>query len=252
MEFNEFQDELISIITPVYNSEKYIEEAIQSVLKQTYKKWEMIIVNDCSQDESDSKISFFLNENRIHYIKLKENVGAAKARNIALQEAKGRYIAFLDSDDYWKIEKLEKQFRFMKEKQYGFTFTAYEILNQKRSKIILVPKSLNYSQFMKNTIIGTSTVMIDRRVIGDVRLIDVKKDHDSMTWAMLLRKGNNAYGLNENLSFYRKVKTSISSNKLNAIKNHWINCRKIEKISLLKCMYYFVFYGFNAFKKHRI
>ncbi|HDX9638875.1 TPA: glycosyltransferase family 2 protein [Bacillus mobilis] len=243
------KDILVTIITPVYNSEKYIGQTIQSVLSQTHENWEMFIADDCSSDNTAKVVNEFQDE-RIKYFKLDENSGAAVARNKALEKAKGRYIAFLDADDMWKPEKLEKQLRFMLENQVGFSFTGYEILKEKDNKIISVPEKLNYSQFMKNTIIGTLTVMINKDIVGDVRLVNVKKDHDSMTWAKILRSGNLAYGLNESLAYYRKVEGSISNDKFKAAKNHWNNCRNIEKLSLPKCLYYFFFYGVNAVKKH--
>ncbi len=246
---NNLKDVLVSIITPVYNSEKYIGETIESVLSQTYKNWELIIADDCSKDNTAGVISKFTDP-RIKYFKLKNNSGAAVARNQALERAKGKYIAFLDADDMWKPEKLEKQLNFMINNNIGFSFTGYEILRSGDNKVIKVPSKLNYSQFMMNTIIGTLTVMINIDIIGEVRLVNVKKDHDSMTWAKLLRQGHIAYGLNESLAYYRKVEGSISNDKFKAAKNHWNNCRKIEKLSLLKCLFYFFFYGINTIKKH--
>lgn len=242
-------DELVSIITPVYNSEKYIGDTIKSVLAQKHTDWEMIIADDCSKDNTVEVVKQFTDP-RIKYFKLKKNSGAAIARNEALEKAQGKYIAFLDADDMWKPEKLEKQLNFMMENRIGFSFTGYEILREGGNKIIKPPQKLNYSQFMKNTIIGTLTVMINTDIVGEIRLVNVKKDHDSMTWAKLLRKGHIAYGLNESLAYYRKLEGSISNNKLKAARNHWNNCRNIEKLSLLKCLYYFFFYGINAVKKH--
>lgn len=243
-------DALVSIITPVYNSEKYIHAAIHSVLSQTYTNWEMLIADDCSTDKTEEVIKKCLQDPRIKYFKLKNNSGAAVARNFILAKAVGEYIAFLDADDMWKPEKLEKQLTFMKNNRIGFSFTSYEILNDSENKAISVPKSLNYGQFMKNSIIGMLTVMIDRKIIGDIRLVNIKKDHDSMTWAKVLREGSTAYGLNESLAYYRKVPGSISSNKFKAAKNHWNNCRQIEGLPIWKCIYYFVFYSVNAVKKH--
>ncbi|RDU37128.1 glycosyltransferase family 2 protein [Neobacillus piezotolerans] len=242
-------DDLVSIITPVYNSEKYIADTVKSVVAQTYSKWELLIVDDCSTDNTREVVNDFKDQ-RIKYLKLNINSGAAAARNEALQRAKGKYIAFLDADDMWKPNKLEKQLKFMIENKIGFSFTGYEILREKENKVIKVPSTLNYSQFMKNTIIGTLTVMINTELVGEVRLVNVKKDHDSMTWAKLLRDGHLAYGLNESLAYYRKVVGSISNDKFKAAKNHWNNCRNIEKLSLLRCIYFFFFYGINAVKKH--
>lgn len=243
------KDVLVSIITPVYNSEEYIGDTIKSVLSQTHENWEMFIADDCSQDRTAEVISQFKDE-RIKYFKLDENAGAAVARNKALEKANGNFIAFLDADDMWKPDKLQKQLEFMIKDNIGFSFTGYEILKEEENKVIKVPSQLNYSQFMKNTIIGTLTVMINVDIVGEVRLINVKKDHDSMTWAKILREGNLAYGLDESLAYYRKVEGSISNDKFKAAKNHWNNCRNIEKLSLPKCLYYFFFYGINAVKKH--
>jgi teichuronic acid biosynthesis glycosyltransferase TuaG len=247
---NNLKDVIVSIITPVYNSEQYIGETIESVLSQTHTNWEMIIADDCSKDNTAEIISKFTIDPRIIYFKLENNSGAAIARNQALERAKGEYIAFLDADDMWKPEKLERQLNFMINNNIGFSFTGYEILRSNNNKVIKVPPKLNYRQFMMNTVIGTLTVMINTAIVGEVRLVDVKKDHDSMTWAKLLRQGHIAYGLNESLAYYRKVEGSISNDKFKAVKNHWNNCRRIEKLSLLTCLYYFFFYGINAIKKH--
>ncbi|WP_235068976.1 glycosyltransferase family 2 protein [Turicibacter sp. TJ11] len=243
------QKNLVSIVTPVYNSEKYIKDTIKSVLSQTYTNWEMLIVDDCSIDETASIIAQF-KDPRIRYIKLSHNSGAARARNVALENINGKFIAFLDADDMWKPDKLETQLKFMLDNNYAFTYTAYEIIQEGDNKLINVPNKLSYSQFMKNTIIGTLTVMINTEITGSIRLVDVKKDHDSMTWAKLLRSGYTAYGLNESLAYYRKVSGSISNNKIKAALNHWKNCRNIERLSVCKCAYYFIFYAANAFKKH--
>lgn len=242
-------ENLVSIITPVYNSEKYIGQTINSVLEQTYPTWEMIIADDCSNDSTENVVKQF-SDSRIKYFKLDKNSGAAIARNKAIEKARGRFIAFLDADDMWKPNKLEKQLNFMVKNNIGFSFTGYEILRENVNKVIKVPETLNYSQFMKDTIIGTLTVMLNIEMVGEIRLVNVKKDHDSMTWAKLLREGNIAYGLNESLAYYRRVGGSISNNKFKAVKNHWDNCRHIERISRTKCAYYFIFYIMNAFKKH--
>jgi len=247
---NKTEPVLVSVITPIYNSEKYIGDAIKSVQNQTYTNWEMLIVDDCSTDNSEIVIQSYLNDCRIQYFHLTENMGGARARNRALEDAKGRIIAFLDADDQWKPDKLKKQLEFMLKNKYGFTFTGYDILKKTNNKCIHVPQKVSYTDFMKNTIIGTLTVMIDRNIVGNINMVDVKKDHDSMTWAKILRKGNIAYGLDESLSLYRKVSGSISNNKFKAVKNHWQNCRKIDKIPFLKCCYYFLFYIANAIKKH--
>lgn len=244
------EERLVSVITPAYNAEKYIKDAIDSVLMQTYKNWEMIIVDDGSTDTTVEVISQY-EDTRIKLFKIEKNSGVAVAMNTALEKASGTLIAFLDADDIWKPEKLEKHVEFMLENGYAFSFSAYEIIKEKKNKIVRAPKSQNYSQYMRNTIIGTSVTMLDLDKIGkDFRMVNLRKDLDSMTWAKLLREGYIAYGLNESLALYRKVESSISNDKWKAAVNHWKNCREVEKLSFFKCLYYFIGYAFNATLKH--
>lgn len=246
-------DDLVSIITPVYNSERFIKETIESVQSQTYRNWEMILIDDCSTDLSEKIIKEFIKyDNRIKYMKLKENSGAAVARNTGLNLAKGRYIAFLDSDDMWKEEKLEKQIYFMKNNNYGFTFTSYEMIDEYgsvASKVVNVPKQIDYNGLLKNTIIGCLTVVIDRKMIGDFRMPLIRKGQDTATWLSILKKCEYAYSIKETLAYYRVVKGSISSNKIKALKRTWYVYRNIENIKFLKCIYFFSIYIFNAIKK---
>lgn len=246
--------DLVSIITPAYNCEKYISEAIESVLSQTYLNWEMIIVNDMSSDNTGSIVNDYIKkDNRIKLINLEQNSGAAIARNTALDKAKGKFIAFLDSDDRWKKDKLEKQIKFMKENNYGFSFSKYEYIideNNKRQKIFDVPERLNYTQALKNTVIGCLTVVIDKSIVGDFRMPLVRRGQDNLTWLMILKNGNIAYGLNENLAEYRVVNGSLSNNKIIALKRQWKNYRREVKLPLVKCIYYYIFYVLNNIKKY--
>lgn len=250
---DKYVDGLVSIITPVYNAEKFIEKTIKSVQIQTYTNWEMILVDDLSQDNSGEIIKKIQkNDNRIKYIKLKENSGAAVARNTAIENANGRYIAFLDSDDLWKRNKLEKQISFMKENNCGFTFTSYEIMSEEGinlNKIVQVPKKINYDGLLKNTIIGCLTVVIDRKLVGDFGMPLIRKGQDTATWLKILKNYEYAYGINENLANYRLVKRSISSNKIGALKRTWNTYRNVEKLSLIKSCYVFICYIINAIKK---
>lgn len=250
---NNYIDDLVSIITPVYNAERFIEETIKSVQAQTYTNWEMILVDDLSSDNSESIIKKFQKQDdRIKYIKLKENSGAAVARNTAIENARGRYIAFLDSDDLWKYNKLEKQIDFMKSNNYGFTFTSYELMNEdgcNLNKIVKVPNKINYDGLLKNTIIGCLTVVIDRKLVGDFRMPLLRKGQDTATWLKILKSYEYAYSLKENLANYRLVEGSISSNKIGALKRTWNTYRKVEKLSLIKSIYVFGHYTINAIKK---
>ena len=251
---NNYQNDLVSIITPAYNSEKYIAETIESVLAQTYPNWEMLIVNDCSIDNTAKIVQSYADKDkRIKLINLTKNSGAAIARNIAMQNAKGRYIAFLDSDDLWKKEKLQKQLKFMQKNGYAFTFTAYQYLKQKADeplRVIKVPESLSYEQSLKNTIIGCLTVIVDRKQTGNFQMPLVRAGQDHLTWWLLMKRGFKAYGLQENLAEYRRVEGSISHNRVKAIKRHWKLYREYEKLGLLKSTYCFICYAIHAVKKH--
>lgn len=250
----QYEDGLVSIITPAYNAAAYIAETIESVLAQTYTNWEMLIVNDCSKDNTSEIVqSYAAKDKRIKLINLKQNSGAAVARNTAIQNAKGRYIAFLDSDDLWKKEKLQKQLSFMQQNDYAFTFTEYQYLKLKpdeKLRIIKVPRSLTYEQSLKNTIIGCLTVIVDRKQTRNFQMPLVRAGQDHLTWWLLMKRGFKAYGLQENLAEYRRVEGSISHNRFNAIKRHWKLYRKYEKLSLLKSTYCFICYALHAVKKH--
>lgn len=246
-------ENLVSVITPVYNSEKYIEKTILSVLNQTYKNLEIILVDDCSSDNSKEIISHLQkNDERVKYVKLDKNSGAAVARNTGLGAANGQFIAFIDSDDIWKEEKLEQQLAFMKNKKASFTYTAYETLTEDgavQNSHIHVPTKINYPSLLKNTAIACSTVIIDKKIVGDFRMPLVRKGQDTATWLQILKKIDYAYGYDKVLSSYRKVAGSISSNKIAALKRTWNTYYNIEKLPFLKAVYYFSFYTFNAIKK---
>ena len=249
------EDILVSIITPVYNCEQLLPETIECVINQSYKNWEMLLVDDCSTDNSASIVKKYAkNDSRIKYIKLKENSGAAIARNTALSKSKGRFIAYLDSDDLWKKEKLEKQVKFMVDNNYAFTCTDYEKIDEQGkslNKIIRIPKKVNYNLYLRNTIIQTVGVMVDSDITGKELLVmpNIRRRQDAATWCQILKAGYDCYELPENLSYYRVVTNSLSSNKFKAVKGTWSLYRDIEKLPLLKSCYCFVGYAFNAVKK---
>lgn len=246
-------ENFVSIVTPVYNSEKFISYTIESVINQTYQNWEMIIVDDCSRDDSANIIEkYCLADTRIKYIKLEKNSGAAVARNVGIDISKGRFIAFLDSDDLWEPEKLEKQIKFMEENKIGFSFTSYRLIDEEGNdlnKVITVPSKVNYDDLLKNTIIGCLTVVIDKNIIGDFRMPLVRAGQDTATWLSILRRGFEAYGINEPLARYRKVNGSISSNKIKALKRTWNTYKNIEKLPFPKLCYVFTCYVINAIRK---
>ena len=242
---------LVSIITPSYNTSKFIEECICSVLDQSYTNWELIIVDDCSADNSPQIIKKY-NDKRIQLIELDSNVGAAEARNIALRRAKGKYIAFLDSDDLWESQKLEKQISFMETEDIAFSFSAYQPISEdglKLYSIIHAPKSVTYSSYLKNTIIGCLTVVIDREKTGDFEMPNIRSSHDMALWLLIMRRGFTAYGLDENLARYRIVSTSNTASKWRAAKDVWKVYREIEKLSFFYSSWCFLNYAFNALEK---
>ena len=241
----------VDIIMPVYNCEKYIGEAIETVKKQTYTNWKIIIINDNSTDNTKKEIEKKLEE-KIIFIDLKEHVGVAEARNIGLKNSKSRYIAFLDADDMWVENKLEEQLNFMKKNEYGFTYTSFSYLKRnKQKKVKKIPESLTYNQPLKNTIILTSTVMIDKQKIEEFCMPQIHSE-DTATWWTILKKGKKAYGLNEVLSIYRITKQGLSSNKIKNIRKTWDLYRKFEKLSYTKTLYYFSNYIVHAIEKRII
>jgi teichuronic acid biosynthesis glycosyltransferase TuaG len=244
-------DKLVSIIVPVYNAGAYIEDTIEMVCRQTYGHWELLLVDDCSADDGRKKIEAFCRrDERIHLIAKEKNEGAAKARNTGIFHAKGRFIAFLDADDAWLPAKLEKELRFMEEKEAAFVFTGYEFGDEQAKgtgKIVTVPEALTYKEALSRTVIFTSTVLFDTEKIGKplIEMPDVKSE-DTATWWKILRNGYTAYGLNEVLVIYRRPGKSLSSNKIAAIKRIWNLYRREEKLSLPYSIYNFVLWAFGA------
>lgn len=237
---------LISVITPAYNAARFIGETIESVQKQTYPHWEMVIVDDCSTDETVRIVEEYMEKDpRIKLHVLEENSGSAIARNTAMELAKGRYIAFLDSDDRWLPEKLEKQLKFMEEKDIAFSFTTYVRMLEDGTQteaLSNTPEYVDYDDLMKRCVIGCLTVMLDRDKVGHEKMVNIRTRQDYVYWLTITKKGFLAYGLPEVLAEYRLVDNSISSNKWKAAKRNWYVFRKIEKQSLPKSIWYFAHY----------
>jgi len=245
--------DIVSIITPSYNSEKYLKDCIFSVLNQTFTSWEMLIVDDASTDNSKAVIELYSKKDkRIKAFFLEKNIGPAMARNYAINKASGRYIAFLDSDDIWLPHKLKVQLDFMKLNNYSFVFSSYQVISEDNNTIInsiQVPKKINYNQYLKNTIIGCLTVVIDKTKYKDLQMPDLRSSHDMALWLDLLRDGSFAYGIGQPLAQYRLVKSSNTNNKFKAIYDVWRVYRSYEGFSFFYSLYNFVFYLFNAIKK---
>lgn len=244
-------EELVSIIVPVYGAAEYIAETTAMVKRQTYPNWELIFVDDCSPDDSAEIIEDIIaRESKIRLIRKERNEGAAKARNTGLEESKGRYIAFLDADDVWMPDKLEKELAFMQRKQAAFVFTAYEFGDEQArgtGKIVAVPKQLTYKKALSRTVIFTSTVLFDTEKIDrNLLWMPEVESEDTATWWKILQSGYTAYGLNEVLVIYRRPGKSLSSNKFTAIKRIWHLYREVERLSLPVSAFCFVSWAIRA------
>jgi teichuronic acid biosynthesis glycosyltransferase TuaG len=243
----------VSIITPLYNGARYIEQTILSVIRQTYPDWEMIIVDDCSTDHPETVISrYVVQDNRIRLIRLDKNSGAAGARNVAIDQAGGDYIAFLDGDDVWKPKKLERQVSLMTNQDLAFSFTSYEIMAQDGTltgKLVHAPNIIDYRHYLKNTVIGCLTVMINRQKTGEFRMPMIRSSHDMALWLELMKRGFKAYGIDEVLASYRLVSSSNSANKFQAAEDVWHVYRDIEKLSFFYSIYNLTGYTFHAIRK---
>lgn len=246
--------ELVSIVTANYNAEKFIVETIDSVLSQSYQNWEMIIVDDCSTDGSIGIVKEYIaKDSRIRLIQLEQNSGPAVARNRAIEEAKGRYIAFLDSDDIWKPEKLEKQIAFMQENHIDFSYAAYNLIDEDGAEkgYFSIPEKQNYIDLLKTCSIGCLTAIYDIKKLGKIKMPNIKRAQDYALWLRILKKTKYAYGLNEILGTYRLRNTSVSSNKFKKAKYQWKVYREVEKMGLFKSTFYFAHYAINGFRKYK-
>lgn len=245
---------LISIITPVYNCAAFIAETIRSVQAQTHTNWEMLIADDGSTDETAAICRHFAEDDaRIQLLSLSQNGGAAKARNEAIQQAKGEYLAFLDGDDIWLPQKLEQQVQFMQTHNLSFSFTGYTIMDENGTDAgaeIQAPSIVDYHTLAGNTIIGCLTVMLNRHKIGPVEMPSIQPE-DTALWLQLLRKGHTAYGLAQPLAKYRIVKGSVSRNKWRAAARYWNLLRIQEKLGVIKGSAYFLKYAWNAYQKNK-
>lgn len=227
---------LVSVITPTYNSENYIAATIRSVQNQTYAHWEMIIVDDCSSDQTASMIlDFVTSDNRIKFYKLEKNAGAGVARNQAVSLAAGRYIAFLDADDLWKPEKLQHQIGFMQTHDLPFTFSFYECIDEvgnSLNKRVEAPQRLRYWQLFFCNFVGNLTGIYDTQTFGKIPISSLRKRQDWMVWLTVLKKIKTAQPIPESLAFYRVRKDSISASKFKLLEHNY--------------NVYRIFYGFNT------
>ena len=245
---------LVSVITPVYNVEKYIDRTLNSVFSQTYDKIEIILVDDQSTDGSAAIIKRYSESHpEIVYYLQPQNMGAGYARNKALELARGQYVAFLDADDVWKPKKIEKQVSLMREKDAAFCFTAIEMIDGDDNVIKgkrKVKEVIDYKFLLSNTMIPTSGVMVDRVKKGDFSMHLRRGGQDYATWLRILRDGTKAYGIDEALVGYRIDGESLSSNKLKSIKQIWEIQTQDERVGKIAAGGHIAKWCWNSVKKY--
>lgn len=245
---------LVSIITPSWNVERLIGETIESVQAQTLGDWELLIADDCSTDTTAAVIErYAAKDPRVKLIPQPRNGGPALARQAAIEQAQGRFLAFLDSDDLWLPAKLERQVAFAREHRAALSFTAFRRINENGSvtgRLIAVPASLSYDQLLKNTSIATLTALVDRDISGPIAMKNEGYD-DFCLWLTILKPGHVAWGLNEDLARYRVRGVSVSSRPMRSAGWVWHIYRNVERLSLLKSAWCFAHWGARAWLKRR-
>lgn len=238
---------LVSVIIPTFNSEKYISDTIISVQNQTYKNWEILLVDDCSIDETQKIITTFLMDKRIQFYPLEKNSGTGVARNFALANAKGKYIAFLDADDLWKPEKLEKQIHFMQTNNLPFTFSFYNCIDEQGkplNKRVEAPRNLSYRQLFFCNYVGNLTGIYDVDYFGKISISSIRKRQDWMLWLTILKKIKTAKLVPESLALYRIHENSLSTSKTALIRYNFAVYRQFHGFNVvvsILCMIGFLF-----------
>lgn len=240
--------DLVSIITPTYNCGPFIAETIASAQAQTYTNWEMIIVDDCSTDNTKAIVDEIAEKDpRVKYYCLEENSGAAVARTRAMALAEGEYMAFLDSDDLWLPEKLEMQIAFMRDNGYAFSCTAYEQIDEDSNplgRVIKTVKKTDYNRLLLDCPVGNSSVMYSVEQMGKFEVPNIRKRNDDALWLQMLKKEKYIYGMPTVLMRYRIRRNSISSNKLKVVKYHWILYREIEHLNVFRSAFHICYWCF--------
>lgn len=250
------QNILVSVITPCKNAARWLDTCIQSVRDQDFQDWELLVVDDASTDESPAIVEAQVEkDNRIKLLRLSESLGGSGARNHAIRQARGRYIAFLDADDWWLPQKLSSQIAFMEKGELPFTYTAYEkvdVSGELQGRVFHPPLELNYVKLLRSCAIGCSTVMLDTKILGRRYLPDLPRSHDYALWLELLREGYVAKGIDEPLTVYREHSGSLSSNKLSKLKMAWQIYRNHESFNLLISSFLLTSYVIHGLRKRFI
>ena len=247
--------ELVSIITPTFNSAKFIAETIQSVQKQGHSNWEMIIVDDGSKDNTVEIIQNFMEEDhRIHLIQLNKNGGPAKARNKGIEKTQGKYMTFLDADDIWFPDFIQNSIKTIKETQIHFVFSSYRRSDGNLEFIysdFIVPQKVTYTDILKTNSISCLTAFIDIEVLGKKTMPEIFKRQDMGLWLKYLKEIPFAYGIKEPKAIYRIRENSLSRNKKNLLKYQWEFYRKVEKLNVFQSIYYMLHWMYRGFIKYR-
>ena len=247
------KENLVSIVMPTHNSEKLVRESIESILNQSYQNWELNVVDDASNDNTLNILKEFeKQDDRIKVTANKINSGAAVTRNVSINKATGQYIAFLDSDDIWEIDKLKLQLSFMKSINASISFTAYKVINEEgeESGQLVDTKATgtyDYSDMLaKKATFGCSTVILDQCLVGKMQMPLLRTGQDYAYWLSILKTGHCAYAFNQALTRYRIVPGSISRNKVRKAMRKWEIYRRIEKINVFLSSWYFLNYAWRA------
>lgn len=246
---------LVSVITPMYNGEKYLTEMIDSVINQTYSNWELVIVDDYSTDNSCKIVEEYVKQDsRIRLIKQKKNAGPAEARRVSIKNAKGKYIAFLDCDDIWMPEKLEKQIGYMESNGVTVTCTSYHI-GSEDCKVIhkefIVPKLINYKMLLKQNYLSCDTVVINKEAVREISIESYKKHEDYITWLRLIKQVNEVHGIRDSLAVYRMRNNSRSSGKVDSAFQIWKVYKEKEKLNSISATIYTLYYIVNGVLKYQ-
>lgn len=248
-------NDLVSIITPTYNSEKYIRETIQSVQNQTYPSWEMIIVDDCSTDNTIQIIEEIQKTDaRIRLVKSEKNAGPAISRNKGIERATGKYMTFLDADDIWFEDFIQNSIETIQKQGVHFVFSSYRRADEELNFIytdFIVPQKVTYTDILKSNSISCLTAFVDIETLGKKFMPEVYKRQDMGLWLKYLKEIPYAYGIQEPKAIYRIRKNSLSRNKSNLIKYQWQFYRKVERLSVIQSSYYMVHWAVRGFLKYR-
>ena len=247
---------MVSIVMPAYNAQDYIQEAIQSVLQQTYTEWELLVIDDASSDRTAEIVNQLVRKDRrVHYIKNKANIGAAESRNRGVELAEGQWIAFLDSDDCWHPDKLKKQMDFAEKNNVEFVFSGSSFMDKEGRPLkyyLKVPRSISYTELLKQNIISCSSVLIKKTLIADFPMKHAEDLHeDFAVWLQILKNRHiEAFGIDEPLLIYRITSTSKSGNKMKAARMTYRVYRYLG-LSPIRAGYYWLWYFYKSIKKYR-